>query len=98
WDPADRDPAGLERARGAGPAGAGGERHVGGEMGNADTPEPTTEREPPETDQTLKDAGEPAEGTADPEGSSGAEEGLSPWAPESYDADAAGPPPSTDDS
>lgn len=37
------------------------------ELGNAGTPEPTTEREPPETD---------------PEGSSGAEEGLNPPDPE----------------
>ena len=55
-------------------------------MGNAGTPEPTTEREPPETDPEVKDSGESAEGPADPEGSSGAEEGLNPWAPESYDA------------
>src|SRR4051812_11214526 len=33
-----------------------------GEMGNADTPEPTTDLEPPETDPEFKDAGEPAEG------------------------------------
>ena len=70
---------------------------MSGEMGSADTPEPTVDREPPETDQTLKDAGEPAEGTADAEGSSGAEEGLSPWAPESYDADPEGPTTSTED-
>jgi hypothetical protein len=30
-------------------------------------------------------------------GSSGAEEGLSPWAPESYSGDAKGPTTSTDD-
>jgi hypothetical protein len=69
-----------------------------GEMGNADTPEPTTDLEPPETDPEFKDAGEPAEGPADPEGSSGAEEGLSPWAPESYDAEADGPTTSTEGS
>ena len=68
------------------------------EMGNAGTPEPTTEREPPETDPELKDAGEPAEGPpADPEGSSGAEEGLNPWAPESYSEDPEGPTTSTED-
>jgi len=61
------------------------------EMGDAGTPEPTTHREPPETDPEVKDAGEPAEGPADPEGSSGAEEGLNPWAPESHDAEAEGP-------
>ena len=27
------------------------------EMGNAGTPEPTTDRDPPETDRRLKDAG-----------------------------------------
>ena len=65
--------------------------------GDAGTPEPTTEREPPETDPELKDAGEPAEGTADPEGSSGAEEGLNPWAPESYEREPEGPTTSTED-
>jgi hypothetical protein len=67
-------------------------------MGNAGTPEPTTERETPETDPELKDAGEPTEGPADPEGSSGAEEGLSPWAPEAYDPEGEGPTTSTEDS
>jgi hypothetical protein len=67
------------------------------EMGGAGTPEPTTDREPPETDPEVKDAGEPAEGPADPEGSGGAEEGLNPWAPESYDPDAEGPTSSTED-
>jgi hypothetical protein len=61
------------------------------EMGNAGTPEPTTEREPPETDPEVKDVGEPAEGPADPEGSNGADEGLNPWAPQSYDAEGEGP-------
>jgi hypothetical protein len=69
----------------------------GGESGDAGTPEPTTEREPPETDAEVKDSGEPAEGPADPEGTSGAEEGLSPWAPQSYDEDAEGPTTSTED-
>jgi hypothetical protein len=68
-----------------------------GESGDAGTPEPTTDREPPETDPEPKDSGDPAEGQADPEGSSGAEEGLNPWAPQSYDADAEGPTTSTDD-
>ena len=69
---------------------------MSGEMGSADTPEPTTDREPPETDPEVKDSGEAAEGTGDPEGSSGAEEGLNPWAPESYEADAEGPTTSTE--
>ena len=57
----------------------------------------STDREPPETDPEVKDAGEPADGPADPEGSNGAEEGLSPWSPEAYDADAEGPTTSTED-
>jgi hypothetical protein len=68
-----------------------------GEMGDAGTPEPTTERETPHTDPNLKDAGEPADGDADPEGTSGAEEGLSPWAAESYSEDPQGPTTSTED-
>ena len=67
------------------------------EMGDAGTPEPTTDREPPETDPDVKDAGEPAEGTADPEGTSGAEEGLNPWAPESYERKPEGPTTSSED-
>jgi len=67
------------------------------EMGNAGTPEPTADRDPPETDPEVKDAGEPAEGPADPEGSSGAEEGVSPWSPEAYDEDPEGPTTSTED-
>jgi hypothetical protein len=68
-----------------------------GEMGDAGTPEPTTERDVPETDPELKDAGEPSDGIADPAGTSGAEEGLNPWAPEAYDTDAEGPTTSTED-
>jgi hypothetical protein len=70
---------------------------VSGQQGDAGTPEPTTGRDPPETDSEVKDAGEPPEGPADPEGSSGGEEGLSPWSPESYDAEGAGPTTSTED-
>jgi len=66
-------------------------------MGDAGTDAPSPDRPPPETDPDLKGSGEPAEGTADPEGSSGAEEGLSPWAPESYSEDAEGPTTSTED-
>jgi hypothetical protein len=54
--------------------------------------------EPHERDPEMKDAGEPAEGPADPEGSSGAEEGLNPLAPGSYDAEGEGPTTSTEDS
>ena len=49
------------------------------------------------TDPDLKDSGPPAEGIADPEGSSGAEEGLAPWAPESYSEDPEGPTTATDE-
>jgi hypothetical protein len=66
--------------------------------GSAGTPEPTTEREPPKTDPEVKDAGDPAEGIAEPEGSSGAEEGLNPWAPQSYDPGGEGPTTSTEGS
>ena len=67
------------------------------EMGNAGTPEPSTERDTPETDPNVKDSGEPADGPADPEGSSGAEEGLNPWAPETYESEPEGPTTSTED-
>jgi len=50
-----------------------------------------------ETDPDVKDSGPPAEGIADPEGSSGAEEGIAPWAPESYSDEPEGPTTSTDD-
>lgn len=43
------------------------------------------------TDRELKDGGPPADGVADPEGSSGAEEGLSPWDDDSYSDDPQGP-------
>jgi len=79
-------------------AGGGSGATSSGEMGDAGTPAPTTNREPPATDPELKDAGEPADGPADPEGSSGAEEGLNPWAPQSYDAEGEGPTTSTEDS
>jgi hypothetical protein len=57
----------------------------------------SAEDERPETEPEAEDAGEPADGPADPEGSSGAEEGLSPWSPEAYDVDAEGPTTSTED-
>ena len=64
--------------------------------GSAGTPPPTTEREPPETPDEVHDAGPPAEGIADPEGTSGAEEGLNPWAPQAYEPDPEGPTTSTE--
>jgi hypothetical protein len=45
----------------------------------------------PQTGPEVKDAGPPAEGVADPEGTSGAEDGISPLAPEAYDEGAEGP-------
>jgi carbon monoxide dehydrogenase subunit G len=44
----------------------------------------------------LEDAGPPAEGVPEREGSSGAEEGISPLAPESYSDEPEGPTTSTD--
>jgi carbon monoxide dehydrogenase subunit G len=103
-DAAGGGDAGEEQAGPAPAAGeplAAGAAHEGtGESsdtsGSAETPEPTTEREPPRTDPVPKDAGPPAEGVADPEGSSGAEEGLNPWAPESYGPEPEGPTTSTE--
>ena len=65
--------------------------------GSAGTPPPTTEHEAPDTDPELRDAGEPPGETADPEGTSGAEEGLNPWAPQAYEAEGEGPTTSTED-
>jgi carbon monoxide dehydrogenase subunit G len=84
-----------EAARGAPAASAGWQEPPS--SGSAGTPEPTTERPPPETDPQPKDSGPPAEGPADPEGTSGAEEGLNPWAPESYEPEGEGPTTSTED-
>jgi hypothetical protein len=76
-----------------------GDQHEGaGDTSDASgsSPEPTTAREPPETDPFLKDSGPPPEGVADPEGASGAEEGLNPWAPQAYDHEEEGPTTSTE--
>lgn len=53
-----------------------------------------------ETDDvgTPEPATEAADESPDSSGSSGAEEGLSPWSPESYDPDAEGPTTSTEGS
>jgi len=67
------------------------------ETGDAGTPEPPPD---PHTEPDVKDYGEPAESDADPEpdeGASGADEGISPWSPEAYDADPEGPTTSTED-
>jgi carbon monoxide dehydrogenase subunit G len=67
-----------------------------GDLG-AEPPSPDAEA-PPAGD--LTDYGPPADSTPDPEpptGTSGADEGISPWSPESYDAEPDGPTTSTDD-
>jgi hypothetical protein len=72
-------------------------RDLGGSAegaGDAGTPDPPP---PPRTDPEVHDAGPPAEGPAEPEGTSGAEEGVSPLAPEAYDAEGEGPTTSTED-
>ena len=61
--------------------------------GTAGAPQPEQAPEP-FTDPELKDYGPPADADADPEpdaGSSGAEEGISPWAEEGYSEDPEGP-------
>ena len=68
----------------------------GGEMGEAGAPKPPPE---PETEQDVKDYGPPADADEETEpeaGTSGADEGISPWAPEAYDEDAEGPTTSAD--
>jgi hypothetical protein len=67
------------------------------ESGEAGAPEPAPD---PETDPEVKDYGPPAESDDDSEpdaGTSGAEEGISPWSPEAYDEDPEGPTASTGD-
>ena len=67
------------------------------EMGDAGTPKPPPD---PETEPDAKDYGKPAESDADPEpdeGTSGADDAISPWAPEAYDTDPEGPTTSTED-
>jgi Carbon monoxide dehydrogenase subunit G (CoxG) len=86
----------VQEAAGGAPAASAGWKEPPS-SGSAGTPEPTTERPPPETDPVPKDSGPPAEGPADPEGTSGAEEGLNPWAPESYEPEGEGPTTSTED-
>jgi carbon monoxide dehydrogenase subunit G len=75
-----------------GEASASGSGHLGTEP-----PSPDADA-PPAGD--LDDYGPPAESTPDPEpetGTSGADEGISPWSPEGYDAEPDGPTKSTDD-
>jgi hypothetical protein len=52
------------------------------------------------SDSAAKDSGPPAESSPSPEpdeGTSGADEGLNPWAPESYEPEPKGPTTSTED-
>ncbi len=68
-----------------------------GESGDAGAPTPPPE---PTTEQDVKDYGPPADSDADTEpesGTSGADEGISPWSPEAYDEDPKGPTTSTED-
>jgi carbon monoxide dehydrogenase subunit G len=71
----------------------------GDSSGTAGTTPPSPDAEaPPASD--LKDYGPPAETEPDaepPVGTSGAGEGVSPWAPESYEPDPEGPTTSTED-
>jgi len=74
-----------------------GHRDLGGASeggGEAGAPKPPPE---PETDPEVRDSGPPADGPADPERTSGAEEGINPLAPEGYDPDGEGPTISTED-
>jgi hypothetical protein len=71
----------------------------GGGSGGAGTERPSTEAEAPEA-KDVDDYGEPAESTPEPEpesGTSGADEGVSPLAPETYEAEPEGPTTSTED-
>jgi uncharacterized protein len=75
---------------------------VAPKTGAAGSSPPRTEGVVAQTDPQLKDVGPPAESgpEADPsevEGTSGAEEGLNPWAPDSYDPEGEGPTTSTED-
>jgi len=49
------------------------------------------------SEEEYEDAGPPAEGPAEPEGTSGADEGISPLSPEGYDEDPEGPTQSTEE-
>jgi carbon monoxide dehydrogenase subunit G len=72
---------------------------AGGASGTAGTAEPSTKAAAPSASE-LKDYGEPAESSPEPEpdtGSSGAEEGVAPLAPETYEPEPEGPTTSTED-
>ena len=72
---------------------------AGGGSGGAGTERPSTEA-PPTHASDVDDYGEPAESSPDAEpeaGTSGADEGVSPLAPETYEAEPEGPTTSTED-
>ncbi len=72
---------------------------AGGASGPAGTKEPSPDA-PAEPASDLKDYGPPADSTSEPEppaGTSGADEGVSPLAPESYESEPEGPTTSTKD-
>jgi uncharacterized protein len=72
---------------------------AGGGSGAAGTDRPSTDA-PPTHAEDLDDYGEPAESSPESEpktGTSGADEGVSPLAPETYEAEPEGPTTSTED-
>jgi uncharacterized protein len=72
---------------------------AGGSSGTAGAQPPSPDAPAPSASD-LKDYGEPAESSPDPEppvGTSGAEEGVAPWAPETYEPEPEGPTTSTED-
>jgi uncharacterized protein len=91
FEPGSEHRAGADTGESSGPS-----------TGAPDTTEPRNEGVETWTDPELKDEGPPAEPRpeADPAeeaGSSGAEEGVSPWSPEAYDDEPEGPTTSTED-
>jgi uncharacterized protein len=90
----DRQVMEAESGRGGEPGDS-----AGGASGASGTEPPSTDAPAPAASD-LKDYGAPAEGSPDPEppaGSSGAEEGVAPLAPESYEPEPEGPTTSTED-
>jgi hypothetical protein len=89
--------SGASETRAATPQGAG--DSSGGE-GNAGHPAaPRTDVDAPAS-EGPKDYGPPADADQEPDppqGTSGADEGVSPWAPEAYEPDPEGPTTSTED-
>jgi carbon monoxide dehydrogenase subunit G len=88
-----------ERAAGPSPAVGVASQGTGETSGGAgSSPEPSTEADAPPAEGPT-DYGPPAESTDEPEpasGTSGAEEGVSPWSPEQREPEPEGPTPSTE--